>query len=58
MLLAHALSIITRPPYPFGGTNIAFDGLEDYVDNKSNTDSSEDPFSDDKDSFTVWLLFL
>ena len=49
MLLAHAILSSPLPPYLFGGTGIGSEGLEDYVDNGPNTDSSEEAFSDEED---------
>ena len=47
------------PPCPFGVQVISIEGLEDYLDNEPNTDSSEDPFGDDEDDVTVYMsLFL
>ena len=36
----HSTHALPLPVYPFGGTSITIEGLEDYVVNEPNTDSS------------------
>ena len=56
MLLTHAHSVITTASLPLRWYRYQHEGMEDYVSNEPNTDSSEDPFSDDEDDATAIMF--
>ena len=52
---------ILSPPIPllfFGGIGISIEAKDDYVDNVPNADTSEEPFSDEKEDATVWVVMF